>query len=197
MNETLAILEKVNAFYSNAWSQLIGFAIVIFGLVGIVVPGISQILQNRANKIDKKELQDFIQKKVSESNDLLKKEIEKNQVEQNKIISKKLAATNGASFHLQGLILIDKALYENAFNSLIIAADRYLIGDDEMNLRRVLEQMIACLSKMKKNGFEYEFAENKNSFIKLMESLDKNNDNGKFTDKIATLKASYQQAQSR
>jgi len=200
MNETLVILEKVNAFYSNAWTQLIGFAIVIFGVVGFIVPIIVQLMQNRAFKSGKDEIIKQLmvelevkykqqEEKIKEEN---KKALEEIRTSFEKIelkLEKQIACADAGTFHLQGNdLLYNKKYYSEAAKSYIKAISNYLYGDDEDNCRCVLNLLSDdCLPKLKKKDFK-EDLELKEKMENFINELEKYNINGRYKGCITVLK---------
>lgn len=197
MNETLAILEKVNAFYSNAWTQLITFTFAILGLVGVVIPIIVQIIQNRSFKIDKGELKNFMKDEIDRIKTELKKEIDDYAKKQSVESEKKLAIMKGTSFQMQGNVLLDKKQYSVALKSFITSASCYLDGEEELNLRRVLNRINVCLLQMNKTAFEGQHEDNKKQFDDFSEKIEEKNQNRRYTDIMKEIITNYNAALCR
>jgi hypothetical protein len=58
--DTLQIIDKVNSFYSNSFSQLMTLTIAFLGFAGILLPIVLQLIQSRSFRLEERSLQGFI-----------------------------------------------------------------------------------------------------------------------------------------
>src|SRR2546429_5366367 len=56
MSDTLTILEKINTFYSAAWTQLVVYTTILLAIVGGLIPLLINYYQNRKFKIEQETL---------------------------------------------------------------------------------------------------------------------------------------------
>ncbi len=204
MNETLAILEKVNNFYSDSFYQLLWFNGVMGAIVGIFVPLIFQHYQNRKNKQDKKELNNAIETKSDLIKEEIKKEIKKytddDWTKRKNDIDKELkkidSTSRGFSFHLSGLSARDKKLYTKALEDYIISGINYIKASDELNLQAIINCINGCLEYLNKSQLEDSDKIKKqfDIFIKDLESL---NTNYRYSTDIEKLKKNFNNALKR
>ena len=55
--DSLSVVESVNSFYSNAFSQLMTLTIAILAIIGVLMPLILQHIQSRSFRIEQKSLE--------------------------------------------------------------------------------------------------------------------------------------------
>jgi TRAP-type C4-dicarboxylate transport system permease small subunit len=55
MDTTLQILDRLNDYYNNGFGHLLVYTAILFGAIGIIVPIIIQIIQNRTFRHDAEE----------------------------------------------------------------------------------------------------------------------------------------------
>jgi len=210
-NVTLQILERLNALYTNAFSQLITYTIGLVALVGLLIPLVVTLIQNRAFRREgeavTKGLQDEAKKireelKLSLREELLKEsgEIEKRftdiLTQKDVALTKKIANADAGVFHVQATLNAERKLYFSAAVDYANAASHYLIGEDERNLRRVLAQVGRMLHLTNitdlKNDDEIE-----PTVKSLIKSLGANNINGRYADSIHDIEKAFKEAQDR
>ena len=76
MSETLQILEKLNTFYSGAFTQLITYTVGILAFIGIVIPFAIATFQNKQLKKDQTSLSNQIANELIAAKEEMKREIE-------------------------------------------------------------------------------------------------------------------------
>ena len=70
-----SIVDRVDAFYSSAFSNLLTLNLALLAFVGVVVPVLVQFYQSRVFARDKKAIEDFARLTITESLQNLRKEI--------------------------------------------------------------------------------------------------------------------------
>ncbi|MDO9371626.1 MAG: hypothetical protein Q7U07_03420 [Gammaproteobacteria bacterium] len=210
-NVTLQILERLNTLYTNAFSQLITYTIGLVALVGLLIPLAMTLIQNRAFRREgeavTKWLQDEAKKireelKLSLREELLKEsgEIEKRftdiLTQKNVALTKKIANTDAGVFHVQAAINAQQNFYPVAVVDYASAGSNYLIGEDELNLRRVLVQVVSMLSLTDKTHLK-DHDEIESTVKSLIKSLEANNINGRYSDSIHDIEKALKEAQER
>ena len=200
--DPIEILDKVNSFYSTAFSQLLTITIAILGFGGVVLPIILQIIQSRSFRVEQKSLENHITNEINERMKGIKAEMEKQfQEEKEKInesfkseieaINKKLAEqtllARAGTFFLQGANYISRENYSQAACDYGYAAEMFLSGKDEINGQRALRSLIEnCLPKL--NSVSFEIILNLDDSIDtLIKTLTEKNENGRFMDTINTI----------
>ncbi|MCL2683240.1 MAG: hypothetical protein FWE63_07160 [Bacteroidales bacterium] len=194
------LINKVDAFYNNAWGKLIIFGTIVFTLVGLIVPWSIQRYQNKLLKLSeeslKKDIKDQTDKIKGEIFDELSKKVEEKIKEYDVKIDELKAEMNATAFHLQGNTFLEKGSYKNALGDFIIAARDYLKCNDYLNLQGVLSEISVCLSKLSIE--EIEELKIINSDIGLLiEKLEEKNNNGALTQIIRDIKLEVQKASKR
>lgn len=193
MNETLEILERVNTFYAEAWSQLLLFTIAAISIVGVIVPVLIHIIQSRSIKSEKQAMENLIEMRIGG----IREEIFKRM--QNEInteiqayrdqLEKGIAKAEGGLFHLQGNTFIERGEIVVSTYSMAYAATKYLDAEDECNLRRVLNVITdTCLPKLDISSLTDEYMNNREILDELIKSLAEKNENGRYSDDIRSIK---------
>ena len=206
MNETLQILEKINNFYSSAYSQLIIFTTGLLAFVGGLIPFAISFYQNKQFKREQSLLKEEmkmeldilyedLQKRVSELVEKTNENLAKKVAEQEKELLKKIAKTEGGTFHIQGTSLAKDKDYTNASMSYCTAIIEYIKGEDELNLQRVISSILdQCFPFMNKTHFTADLIETMESAINDLVSF---NVNDRYTDKLSLFKKAKEDATSR
>lgn len=207
MNETLEILEKVDAFYSSSFEALVTLTFSILAFAGILIPILIAYIQNRQLKIENtllsKKLEEEVSKHNAKNEALIKKSIqeEKAQIEKEiesiKVeLNKRIAGSEAGLFHIQANHELD-SYPENAILSFCSSATRYMDSEDELNLQRVLNCIIKdCLPKINTDHLE-DSQDILTDLDNLLEKLSKNNPNGRYSDIISDIKRELIQSKKR
>ena len=164
---TKAILEMVNSFYSTAWNQLVVFTTVLLAFVGIFIPVVTQLYQNRITKLERKEIQNTLQEEVDKIKDDLHREMQKNleaeRIETRSLISemesrlvKENLHTTASLMHVQAYAYEKQGNKLAALESYVRAAMQYIdIKVDQVNLNRVLTNIaVDCLPSLSKRDID-------------------------------------------
>jgi len=197
----LEILEKVNSFYSSSFSQLLTVTLGLVAFVGIFVPVLTTYYQNRNIKIEKDNLEAYIDNKIesvklellSEVRNELLSNLSDFEEKQKSEIEKVLAGV----FHVQANHQISKGSYKNATNSILQSIDCCIAGKDELNLQRGLKLLINnCLPNI---TLEEEpnlgILEERISTLKIdMQPL---NENGRYTDILNEIEKTHKSLQKK
>ena len=219
MNETLEILEKVNAFYSASFDQLLIIVFGAIGLVGVLMPLLITYYQSRQFNIEKKSLENYIDSMKSElissvkkevtcelekEKKLLNKAIQDNKEELNKslesnknILNKQIKMAKGGAFLIQANNLKDKKDFEGAVESCLFAIGDFIEAGDELNLQRAInittDDIFPRLSKgiLKRIPEMDEIIEN--TCKKLLELKG----NGRYDDTIYKFKSEFKNVLER
>lgn len=209
MSETLQILEKLNTFYSGAFTQLITYTVGILAFIGIVIPFAIASFQNRQLKKDQHSLSTQISTELIASKEDLKREIEEQiskreeklrqlVVEVKKDIELEITRIDdlamARALHLQAntTILSDPA---SAAYDALNAAHLYAKNKNEQNLMpviRLFEDAIRKTNKQKFDQFDFDKACNE-----AIESIKKLNANGRYVDEIRSIKRQVVEAKKR
>lgn len=203
-NELAELLKNLNDMYSGAFNSLITITLAIVGFIGIIMPIAISFYQNRQLKIDKENLEQSLSELVLEATKELKNEIQseiqlaqkeqalKTQEELSQIrkkIKRHSSTASGAALHVQGINMAEQEKYIPAIISLQQSALSYTKSKDELNLGRVLEQIIMCYDNANKS-IEQSPHDIQGELEILIKRLKKLNKNGGYEDSITKLKAS-------
>lgn len=210
MNETLAILDRVNAFYSASFSQLVQYTTALLAFVGLVIPLFLSYLQARQTRKEKDFLERIIQQRLQTERDHLKREIRVELDQAHKEIrdaleeaSKGLRADlNNARLTLEAGVLhvqanhsFDSRRYERAYHSAIRAALNQIATQDERNLHTALDVAMDCLAQMDQSHFlDEEIAHDSDALVR---SLTAYNTKGGYTASLKNLKGRLAEARNR
>ncbi len=210
-NLSLQILERLNSLYTNAFNQLLIYTIGLVAFVGAVIPLIITYIQNRSFRREQqtitKELQDEAKRIREELKQNLREDLLKDIAESEKRLSdaltkkdieltKKISNADAGVFHVQGTVSRQATHYGLAVQDFTLAAAYYLIGEDELNLQRVLRSVLDMLKKVDKNELALvdKVYDTINSLIK---ALSAHNINGRYTDMINSIERELNEAKKR
>lgn len=209
MPDAMQILERVNAFYTGAFSQLVVFTVGLLALVGVLVPIAIATYQNRQIKHDQKTLNDKIEndlsavrlalaeqlaKDLSARDDAIKSLIEDAKREIAEEVKKIDELGSARSFHLQALSNRESAPSSSAADSLA-AACSYAKGGDERNLRSVLSLWSNCIERVTAEDFKlYDYEDDSQLAIKALDAL---NANGRYTEDVRAIRRGVEEAKNR
>jgi len=169
-------LNMVDTFYNNAWNRLLIFGVIIFAIVGILLPILLETLSRRYQQSKNIEMEYKLREEFTSVVNLKAKSIEekdKNIIdnyfeEKDKIFENKLTQLNrdisfskALSFHNLGLNMVNDGDIPKATLFYISAGENYLYADSENNLKIILGNLAAtCLEIGKiKDSFEVEEVE--------------------------------------
>ena len=219
MSDALQILEKVNAFYSDAFNQLLYTMSGTIAFVGLLVPLVFTFYQNRKLKVEKESLEQYVEgikcelkfsieeiikSEIENEKEILGVELKQNKKELNESIEKnkkeidmQISAAKGASFFLQGSNLFDKNYYNNASESYIRAISHFIDAKNENNLQRALNILTnKILPEMDKSDLN-DFPKIQSEIEDIVKGLKKLNENGRYTDDINNLEKAINQMLER
>jgi len=198
MSETLIILEKLNSFYSNAWSQLVIYTTTLFLVIGILIPLLVQFYQRKIQKVEKEEIRKTIAGDLKKIKEELYSAIDANLKQKTDYLEKKIASSEGKSFHILGKNYAEQNLYHLALDNFTTAASFYLKGEDETNLRRALTAICTnCLPYITKNELLSSQRKLKRDLENLVEKLKEENINGRYADSIDNIECGIELAEKR
>jgi len=194
------VLEAVNAFYSDAFSNLITLTVAVMGLGGVVIPIVVYLIQFSYFRVEqdriKSQIEDTIKKETEEMRlELLAKNQEDMLNLEKKLydeltskLDQKMTAINGGVYHVQGVISLNEKSYGQATVDFVTAATLSIKGKDEMNGRKELNILIEqCLPNLYNSDFD-DFDLDK-PISSLMAALQTNNENRRFSEEIRAIKS--------
>lgn len=205
MQDTLAILESVNNFYSQSFSHLISITLAVLAFSGVVLPVLFGLYQKRLFKLDHKEIEASLSKRMYEilqgSVDSIDEKIsikEKHLDEKLKLavakVQQDIDRIAGGLSHVQGNKYLSEKNYVFAFESFIGASFSYIESSDDRNLQRVLRLMTGdCFPNLTANDIEHHpsvFS----SYIDVVDKLKKYNKNRIYSDQIDDIERAYLKA---
>ncbi len=131
------LINKVDTFYNNAWTKLI----VLFALVGVIVPTVIGLIQFIRNKKELKYLKDEI--------------LKSHKAEIDEYLNVKLRimqhASEGVSYSIQAKMYLDKMKYKEAYLDYINSMTCFVIGEDFANFQLIKKEFInECIPKLTK-----------------------------------------------
>jgi len=210
MNETLEILEKVNAFYSTSFEQLLVVVFGAIGLVGVIIPLLITYYQSRQFNIEKKSLENYIDSmkldlmtsvkeevttELEKEKKLLNRALEENKEELSKSLEsnkaelkKQINIAKGGAFLIQANNQHDKNNFEDAIESSLDAIDNFIEAKDENNLQRVLRSLTETLLPKVNKNILISYPDSEERIKYICKNLSELNDNGRYIDSVKDLK---------
>lgn len=199
-DQTLVILEKVNSFYNQSFSNLIALTAILLAFVGVIIPLLINLYQSRKLTIERSELQ----KNIDDSLRNLKKETEEyveNKVkEKTEAIDKKLESfslhAKAQTMHVQGFITAKSGDAPSALEDFAKAGIYYIKAGDELNLQLILDNIIdVCLPHCNQKNIRDDKC--KKRLDEFIEELEKFNENSRYTNAIQNLRKALKEANER
>lgn len=220
--EALELIEKVNALYSGAlsqlttlytetMSQLIMITVSILALVGVIIPALVSWLQTRQLSKEQKALTSEIENKIqyalqnmqvqyaaefAKESEKFKMALEESQIKFQKELSRIEAQSDAKAFHLQAMQNKERKFYGSSLLSAATAAINYAKCLDESNLLRVWLVAEDAWPHINTKDFE----DNDDLEEKINGSLDAIaliNTNGRYDDLLSGIKRNLKDAKVR
>jgi tetratricopeptide (TPR) repeat protein len=203
----IEIIHSVTSFYEVAWAHLMWFIGIVGVIAGIAIPSLSYLIQRRLFKAEEREINskidnrltelrtemaDFLTEKLKQEMEIFDKKLEAKE----EALNKRAAKAQGNVFHVQGSLLLQGQHYLSALSSYLNAALFQIEGDDERNLRGVLQQITICLNGITNVDLP-ERCEDVERINKLISLLKEKNQNGRYSDAINKLNKEFDAAMKR
>lgn len=205
MQDTLAILESVNSFYSQSFSHLISITLAVLAFSGVVLPVLFGLYQKRLFKLDHKEIEASLSKRMYEILQDSVNSIDEKIAIKEKLLEEKLKLAvskaqqdidrvSGGLSHVQGNKYLSEKNYIFALESFIGASFSYIDSSDDRNLQRVLRLMTEdCFPNLNADHIEHHPAVFR-SYIEAVDKLKKYNKNRIYSDQIEDIERAYLKA---
>jgi hypothetical protein len=208
MQDSLKILETVNNFYTQSFSQLINITVAVLAFAGIVLPILITFYQKRLFKLEHEVIENSLHKKMNEElgNALAQIKLEyeakeskfESKIEEMKEeLHREVDNAKGGISHVQGCNLLAQKDYFLAFESFVQASFGYIKSKENLNLRRVISVISDnCLPNMNSKHIE-DNDEAFSQFEELLDKLSKYDTDGSFTDQLRNLRRDFSQCKKR
>lgn len=202
MQDSLKILEAVNNFYSQSFSQLVNITIAFLAFVGIVLPIIITLYQKRLFNLEHQVIEKTLDEKLEAKLSLIvskvqfeyeKKEekLEEKIAELEQDLNKEFILVKGGVMHVQAISYLQQGLILRALNCFVVATSHYIKADNNLNLRRTLNTINEkCFPKITSKQFLHN-VELVNDIEKVMKELKIHDKNFIFSDLIKTFNTEY------
>jgi hypothetical protein len=209
--DPLQLLERIDAFYSNAFSSLITITVALLGFGAIILPLLLQYLQQRSFRIEQKSLHDKITRDTAASKGELNNELqiffksEKERLQQQikgelKMfdikLEEKISCAEAGIFFLQGNNNFRLQNYSQAVMDFAVAAEKYITGKDECNGRTSLDLIVSTLPELTKESFR-QVSNLEGRINDLLKTLSDKNENGRFFEAITKITTGRNEAKER
>lgn len=155
--DIIDIVDRVELFYENAWQKLITTGAIVIGVVGLVVPILIQLWQNKLLKFNESKLKDDIRKEIAdikaesrkEIDDInskltkdLASELQHNFVTMEAKLETKSNYLRAMGYHLQGRIEDESNRYDTAAENFLNAIYLYSFGGDTENIVILIDYLV-------------------------------------------------------
>lgn len=222
-SDMLTVLQYVDHFYATSWSHLIIFVTLAVGVVGVLIPILIQWYQGWTMRHEREDIRSAIvgqvsaevcdrmgkervllEEKMGAATKSLEDRLARDRAELEEGVRKmeanlreKIAGTLGYVWHVQTNVLVNEKKYGAAFQSGIAGLNKYIDGEDHVNLRRLLKMISNdCLPRMTKADFD-EMQEEKEAFHGFMLRIKKWDVKGNFKDAVDEGKRAFKAASER
>lgn len=220
--EALDLIEKVNALYSGAlsqlstlytetMSQLITITVSILALVGVIIPALVSWLQTRQLSKEQKALTTEIENKIEQAlrnmqtqyaeefakeSEKFKNALEESQIRFQKELSRIEAQSDAKAFHLQAMQNKERKFYSGTLLSVATAATNYAKCLDESNLLRVWRVAEDVWPHI--NAKDFEDSDNLEEAVNnSLAGIASINTNGRYDDLLSEIKRYLKDAKAR
>lgn len=157
MTETFAILERVNALYSNAFTQLITYTVGIVAFVGVLVPLTVALLQLWKSQGDRKLLEETIKTEVEKAKAAMQQELlalfnssaDAQKAATEKLVQNQEHLTRGGLSYINGRQLMNSDELTFATTNFANAIHHISLSSDGRNLTPSYECLVSCANKLK------------------------------------------------
>jgi len=210
--DTLQVIDKLHAFYSDAFSQLIILTIAIWAFSGVVLPIIIQLIQSRSSRVQQRSLEAHISQEVATARNELNTAIKQLfQTEKENLdsyleektaslkasLQEEISVAKGGIFVLQAGNFFREKKYAQAARDYAYAADHFLHGKDDQNAQRTLTSLTdECIRLLDSSSFD-KVPQIERAFDALLKLLEKRNENDRFTDTISSITVGLSRAKKR
>ncbi len=183
--EIIDLIQKVDAFYNNAWNKLIIIGSVAFAIVGIIVPLLFQWYQRRTLK----QSEEILKKEISEQSKKIKAEILEKVSDEIKTqfakyeteIKRLNASANAKTLLIQGRLHLEKNYHHLALGDIVSASFSFIESEDYQNLQIALNFILNdCLPNLSKEEIADLKIIESNDLDLLIETLVKKDDRSVF-----------------
>jgi len=208
--DALEIINKLDAFYNNAWNHLLIFVTILVTLVGVVIPLGIQWYQRKTFKLDEERLHTTIRTEVEKARaDLKAKLSEQIESEKEKLQEelRRLTKDIAVNIHqVRGGVFMDQGAnqllthkdFTTAFISYISAIESFVLGNDHLNLRRALNTVVQnVLPKLSKEELERSKEPLSEDFEKALEMVKNKDVENAYGDLIKSLRYEWRKVQDR
>ncbi len=184
--ESLDVLEKVDAFYNNAWAKLLLFGSILFAIVGIFVPIALQWYQRRTMQMSETHVREKIKAELSA--ELLASIVEKFQANE-KQIKALISSANSKILFSQAKFSLEKNSHKGALAELVTAGYSAIDCDDYRGLQDILDYMLkSCLPNLSGEEISDLKTAGVCDFTLFLDDLAKKDDRAMFQAKIGDIK---------
>jgi hypothetical protein len=150
------VIDSVNNYYDNAWNKLIYFISGIGGVIIFVLPYLLSKLQTRELKLNKENLQEYVDKEIVELEkriilfnkkeiENIREEIKKINLEINSKQDKDISKVYAMTFFLLGLHQSKNKNLDLAITSFIKSIEYLIKTEITKNIKPSLDNIITCL----------------------------------------------------
>lgn len=205
-------VDKMHAFYTQAFSNLMSITFGIIAFVGVVLPIVVSLIQNRQLKRENDNLRrelkleietiasgeiENLEKLLDDKARAIDSRIEEKLMELNKKLSTSTAESRGSIFHLQGNSGVSNGDYGEATISYAVALSAYLLAKNLGDARVVANLLHStCLPEIDKETFA-DSPRIKTFIEAAIKDLKASNQDGRHTDLIEKIERKTVAAEKR
>jgi hypothetical protein len=200
MDNTLIILEKVNSFYSDSFTQLIYLTISILAFSGVILPILVNIYQKKLFSVESDKVHKLI---LDDLHKMHEKDLKKMQEKYEndfrvlrELIENETSKSKTGIFFVQGSSLINQNQDVPATFSFCHSIDNAIKCHDALNLNRGISRLQNTLTRLNKDHFTND--DKLETVIKsTIQSLNTYNINQQYTDAITAVNREFKASLNR
>lgn len=187
----LEILDKVNGFYSSAFSQLVTITLGLIAFIGVFVPILTTYYQSRTMRIERETLEEYFLNRIKNIRNEIEVELEQKILsslgEFEKDQERKFERVIAGVFHVQANFQIDRKSYKNATKSAISAIESCIKSKDELNLQSGIKLLLErCLPNLSAEQDIY-VNELDTALTRVIKEVNSINENGRYQATLHNL----------
>jgi hypothetical protein len=199
MQDSLDVLNAVDAFYSKSFDHLFTLAIWVIGLLGVILPIVVALIQRQYFKSEKKQILDELSDSLTQLSDRnvaaleargaeIEKRVREEMLKEMEAVKRDAASLKAGVLHVQAMHFASEDNFGGALTSALLACRYSIDAKDEKHLQTQLRFCDTYFPKVQAASQKSLQAEVTALFDKVSGGLDGLNQNGRYARDIERLK---------
>ena len=174
------IIEKINSLYSSQFNTLLWMMGIFVAFLGIVVPVLYYLLQQRLLRIERENIEDEMRRELNTLKEELKKEneasIDKRFENQEKLIQKEIFRIEAGIFHVQANFYLSLNQWSSSVLSFLNAIIDDLACEGWVHLKLMITNLKVIMNRNDSSIYDNHFDERFTILIDTVRKMEGLND---------------------